>query len=87
MKRDKRKARQSEIQPAPPKTKPELPGIWEGRLQPLLEKHSLALALGLVFLASIRIVATYDTFSLTGDESSHVACGLEYLAILHANNV
>ena len=82
MKRDKRKPRLSDIQPAPPKskTKPEVPGSREGRVLPLLEKHSLALALALIIVASIRIVATYDTFSLTGDESSHVACGLEYLA-------
>ena len=81
MKRDKKKSG-PEIQPAPPgkKTRPELPGVWEGRVQPVLEKHSLALALGVILLATIRIVSTYDVFSLTGDEASHVACGLEYLA-------
>jgi hypothetical protein len=37
------------------------------------------LALALVLLATVRIVATYDVFSHTGDEPAHIACGMEWL--------
>src|SRR5690349_16254491 len=50
------------------------------RILPLLEKHSLVIAIAFVAIALIRIVATYpETFS-TFDETTHIACGLQYLA-------
>jgi len=45
-----------------------------------LERHSRALALALILLASARIVSTYGVFSHTSDEPAHVACGIEWLA-------
>lgn len=45
-----------------------------------LERRSLALALGLIAIATIRIVSTYRVFSFTIDEPGHFACGLEYLS-------
>src|SRR5215475_4272275 len=54
-------------------------GYWELRLAPFLDRWAVAL-LSLVLLAgSIRIAATYDALSITFDEPTHVACGLEYL--------
>jgi len=45
-----------------------------------VERRSLALALGLIAIATIRIAATYRVFSFTIDEPGHFACGLEYLS-------
>jgi 4-amino-4-deoxy-L-arabinose transferase-like glycosyltransferase len=45
-----------------------------------LERRSLALALGLIAIATVRIVSTYRVFSFTIDEPGHFACGLEYLS-------
>jgi 4-amino-4-deoxy-L-arabinose transferase-like glycosyltransferase len=64
--------------PEPVKT--EAPGLWETRVLPLLERHSLVLALCLIAIAAIRIVATYAETGLTFDEPAHLACGLQYLA-------
>lgn len=44
-----------------------------------LERHSLALAIGLVLLATVRIAATYTVFNHTFDEPAHIACGMEWL--------
>jgi hypothetical protein len=44
-----------------------------------LERRSLAIAVALVLIASIRIVTTYTVFSRTSDEPAHVACGMEWL--------
>jgi hypothetical protein len=45
-----------------------------------LEKHSRALALALILIATVRIVATYSVYSHTSDEPAHIACGVEWLA-------
>jgi len=47
---------------------------------PLLERHSLPLALCLIAIAAVRIVSTYTAFADVGDEPAHLGCGLEYLA-------
>src|SRR5581483_9537579 len=44
-----------------------------------LEKYAVILALLAVIIASARIIATYNVFSITSDESIHIACGLEWL--------
>ena len=41
---------------------------------------SLAIVIGLVALATLRIVATYSETGLTWDEPGHMACGMQYLA-------
>jgi hypothetical protein len=45
----------------------------------ILERHSTKIAIALVFLATLRIVATYEVFSHTNDEPAHIACGMEWL--------
>jgi len=47
---------------------------------PILEKHSLAIAIVCVAIALIRIVSTYSETFATFDEPTHLGCGLEYLA-------
>lgn len=44
-----------------------------------LGRHSLAVALGLILIATLRIVSTYAVFSHTSDEPNHIACGMEWL--------
>src|SRR6202011_3363486 len=44
-----------------------------------LERRSLAIAIALIVLASIRIAFTYTVFNHTSDEPNHIACGLEWL--------
>ncbi|MGP0075573.1 MAG: ArnT family glycosyltransferase [Bryobacteraceae bacterium] len=44
-----------------------------------LRKHSFAVFLFLVAIASLRIVATYDVFNHTIDEPAHIACGMQWL--------
>jgi 4-amino-4-deoxy-L-arabinose transferase-like glycosyltransferase len=44
-----------------------------------MDRYALWLALGLVLLATGRIVSTYTTFSHTFDEPAHIACGMEWL--------
>ena len=51
-----------------------------GGVGKFLERRSLALAAGLIAIASIRIAATYKVFSFTIDEPGQLACGLEYLS-------
>jgi hypothetical protein len=55
-------------------------GLWQTRASPVFEKYFAALCLGLIGIASARITSTYDALSLTVDEPSHLACGMEYLA-------
>ena len=57
-----------------------LPGIWESRIAPFLEKYCLFLCICLVGIACARIISTYAALSLTADEPIHFACGLEYVA-------
>jgi len=52
----------------------------EWALIPCLRKHSLLVFLGLVAIASIRIVSTYNVFNHTIDEPAHIACGMEWLS-------
>ena len=67
--------------PKPPNpVRTEVPGFWETRGLPFLERRSLALAVCLIAVASIRIAATYSQLGLIFDEPGHMACGLEYLA-------
>ncbi len=54
--------------------------FWETRLSPVLDRHALVLCLCLVGLACARIISTYGALSLTLDEPTHFACGLEYVA-------
>lgn len=49
------------------------------RLASFLERHSLAVSLALILVASVRIVSTYHVFSYTIDEPAHIACGMEWL--------
>ena len=44
-----------------------------------LDGHALWVAIGLVALASLRIIATYTVFNHTFDEPMHIACGMEWL--------
>ena len=54
------------------------PGYWAGFLA-FLDRYAPWLAIGLVVLATARIVSTYTTFSHTFDEPAHLACGMEWL--------
>lgn len=54
--------------------------FWQARVCPVFEKYFLALCLVLIGIACARIVSTYNSLSLTVDEPSHLACGMEYLA-------
>src|SRR5205807_1613470 len=56
------------------------PGFWETTLAPFLEKRSLAVAICLIVIATLRIISTYPETGLTWDEPGHMACGLQYLA-------
>lgn len=44
-----------------------------------MERWALWIALALVAIATLRIAATYTTFSYTFDEPAHLACGMEWL--------
>lgn len=54
--------------------------FWESWLAPFLERHFAALCLSLIGIACARIIATYNSLSLTTDEPSDFASGLEYLS-------
>src|SRR5450631_379869 len=54
------------------------PGFWETKVAPFLDKHCLLLCLLLVGIACARVVSTYSALSLTIDEVTHLACGMEY---------
>jgi hypothetical protein len=45
----------------------------------LLERHAVVIAIGLVLIASVRIVSTYWVFNHTNDEPAHITAGIEYL--------
>ncbi len=49
---------------------------WVDRLR----EHSVALAMVLIAIGSLRIVATYSVFNHTIDEPAHIACGMEWLS-------
>jgi hypothetical protein len=57
----------------------EAQSLWNRRLFPFLNSHSVGLALGLIAIASLRIASTYPQLCFTIDEPQHFACGLEYL--------
>lgn len=80
MSRKKLKPQAHQPDAAVPQTLPKTGGFWETALLPFLEKRSLALSIGLVILAALRIVATYPETGLTWDEPGHMACGMQYLA-------
>jgi 4-amino-4-deoxy-L-arabinose transferase-like glycosyltransferase len=44
-----------------------------------IRAHALAVTVGLILLATLRIVATYDVYNHTSDELAHIACGMEWL--------
>jgi len=44
-----------------------------------LGRHSVAIAVGLVLVASVRIGLTYTVFNHTSDEPNHIASGMEFL--------
>ncbi|MDQ1452903.1 MAG: hypothetical protein QOK38_2769, partial [Acidobacteriaceae bacterium] len=54
--------------------------FWDLRLAPFLEKYGWPLLIALLAVASIRIISTYNALSLTIDEPTHFASGLEFLA-------
>ncbi|MGD0300669.1 MAG: phospholipid carrier-dependent glycosyltransferase [Bryobacteraceae bacterium] len=53
-------------------------GYWNV-FESFLARRATWLAVGLVALASARIVSTYTIFSHTFDEPAHIACGMEWL--------
>lgn len=53
--------------------------FWETRIAPFLNKYCLGLCICLVGIGSVRVISTYSALSLTVDEPSHFACGMEYL--------
>lgn len=53
--------------------------FWESRLAPFLDRYFVILCLCLVAVACCRIISTYGALSLTNDEPTHFACGLEYV--------
>ena len=49
------------------------------RAETFLERYASWLTIALVLLATVRIVATYNTFSYVFDEPAHIACGMQWL--------
>jgi hypothetical protein len=47
---------------------------------PFLRKHSGVLTVCLAAIGCARVAATYTALSVTSDEPSHLACGMEYLS-------
>jgi hypothetical protein len=74
----KKRSRHATRSADPVPEKAAAPAYWAGFLA-FLERHALWLAVGLVLLATGRIVSTYSTFSHTFDEPAHIACGMEWL--------
>lgn len=54
--------------------------VWDRRLAPFLAKYFWPLLITILAIASIRIISTYNALSLTIDEPTHFASGLELLA-------
>lgn len=52
--------------------------LWT-RFEAFLDRRAAWIAIGLVALATARIVSTYTIFSHTFDEPAHIACGMEWL--------
>jgi hypothetical protein len=69
---------QPQSQPEPQSPQPA--GFWEARGLPFLDKRALPLVVLLIAIACARIASTWTVFANVGDEPSHVACGLQYLA-------
>ncbi len=67
-----------EDQPAAPAIA-ESPATRPSRILDFLQKYSRSVTLGLVLIASLRIVSTYTVFNHTFDEPAHIACGMEWL--------
>ena len=59
-----------------------VPGFWDTRVLPLLEKRALAIALCCMAIGSLRIAATWTQLGLTYDEPQHFACGLGLAVLL-----
>ena len=59
--------------------RPEASAAAAPALRSWLERHSLAVALALILIATLRIVSTYTVFNHTSDEPNHIACGMEWL--------
>ena len=57
-----------------------LPCYWETRFAPFLENHFFALCLSLIGIACARVIATYNSLSLTTDEPDDFAAGLEFVS-------
>ena len=53
---------------------------WSQWIQPFVQRRALILVVGIIAIATARIVATYDQLSVTFDEPAHLACGMEYVA-------
>ncbi|MGA7245291.1 MAG: hypothetical protein WBX19_19060 [Terracidiphilus sp.] len=53
--------------------------FWNRRISPILDRHFLLLCGILVAIGCLRVIATYNTLSLTTDEPTDYVCGLEYL--------
>jgi hypothetical protein len=77
-KRSRRATRSADPLPVSIDEKAAAPGYWS-EFQAFLERYATWLAIGLVVLATARIVSTYTTFSHTFDEPAHLACGMEWL--------
>ena len=54
-------------------------GIWDSKLQPLLGRRAVVIAMLLIGIGAARIASTYSRFCFTNDEPQHFACGIEYL--------
>jgi hypothetical protein len=65
---------------APVETLAPSKSAWAERAGRLLQAHSLALAIALILIGSLRIAATYTVFNHTIDEPAHIACGMEWLS-------
>jgi hypothetical protein len=48
-----------------------------------LGRFALPIAVFTILIGALRIVATYRSLSITGDEAYHFSCGLDYLATGH----
>src|SRR5437016_1197748 len=81
MPRNKTKARAANLPTAvKPLAETAVPGFWEARLIPWLDRHAVAVALCLTVFATMRIAATWPQTGLTYDEPQHFSAGLEWLA-------
>lgn len=61
-------------------TGPSRASLWDRHVAGFLARYSAVLCLGFVTIGCARIISTYDALSLTFDEPSHLACGMEYVA-------